>query len=201
MTEAGHRTRERNDADHPEGGMVDPLEGATRRTFRALGLLTRAMFDGFTNMTLSSVDAFAGIVGRLRDASGSRSDRDQGARRERRTTAGRLAQDWSDFMTQTTEIMTDSLTRAPRDRSDRERGAGGERHMSAEWMVRDMIDFTTDFMTQTTEIMAGGLIRAARSVQPPGAPPGGARRRKRALPGGRSGRPPRPSAARLRVGR
>ncbi len=137
MVEATQQNAEREPAARDAGDIVDAIGDVVEDTVSSVGRVTKALVNGVADVTVSSIDAFTDVIGRSRGAARERSERQRSEGGERRTSAGRMAQDWADFITDTTEIVSDTMTRSARsvqratDRfakdSEKPAGAEGER--------------------------------------------------------------------------
>jgi hypothetical protein len=116
MTEATHQSTERDQADIPEREQVmDSVGDALTQSVNTFGRMTKAVVDGFTEVTVSSIGVFTDVAaGRSRGSARDRSEQQRAARGERRSSAGRMAQGWADLLTDTVEVVTDGMTRSAR---------------------------------------------------------------------------------------
>ena len=116
MTEATPQTMERDQADTSERAQImDSVGGALTQSVNTFGRMTKAVVDGLTEVTVSSIDVFTDVAaGRSRGSARDRSEQQRAARGERRSTADRMAQGWADLVTDTVEVITDGMTRSAR---------------------------------------------------------------------------------------
>jgi hypothetical protein len=109
MSEATHQTVERDQDDISERTeTIDSVGDALTQSVNTFGRLTKAVVDGLTDVTVTSIDVFTDVAsGRTRGSHRDTSDR-------RRTSAGRAAQGWADFVSDSVDIITDGMSRSAR---------------------------------------------------------------------------------------
>lgn len=113
MSEATHQTVERDLDDTPERTeTMDSVGDALTQSVKTFGRLTKAVVDGLTDVTVTSIDVLTDAAsGRTH---GSQKDTSDQHRAGRRTSAGRMAQSWADLVTDTVDVITDGMSRSAR---------------------------------------------------------------------------------------